>query len=307
MSSLKASSLRLFKTSERIGVVMVIAGAFLISFSGVYVKLAHVTPSVAGVYRTLFGGMILLVVVHVRGERIWKGKPYFLLGMIAAGIFALDLFVWHRSIHYVGPGLATILANFQAFFLTLFGVLVLKERPGLGLIAAICLAFVGIYLLTGLRWTQLEQVYKLGLLLGILAALCYAAYILVLRKLQSLDGAPSAAANLAVISLVSALLLGIQAWSKGESFAIVDLQTFLSLFAYGFFSQVIGWMLITKGLPSIRSSLAGLLLLLQPSLALLWDILIFDRETDVMGGVGAVLALAAIYIGTVHIKKSSAS
>ena len=286
---------------------MVIAGAFLISFSGVYVKLAHVSPSVAGVYRTLFGGLILLIVVRVRGERIWMGRPYFLLGLIAAGIFALDLFVWHRSIHYVGPGLATILANFQVFFLTLYGVLVLKERPGVGLITAICLAFAGIYLLTGLKWTQLEQVYKLGLLLGILAALCYAAYILVLRKLQSLDGAPSAAVNLAVISLVSALLLGIQAWSRGESFAIVNLQTFFSLFAYGFFSQVIGWMLITKGLPSIRSSLAGLLLLLQPSLALVWDILFFDRETDILGAGGAALTLAAIYIGTVHIKKSPGS
>ena len=190
---------------------------------------------------------------------------------------------------------------------SLYNSLKFKERPGAGLITAICLAFAGIYLLTGLKWTQLEQAYKLGLLLGVMAALCYAAYILVLRKLQSLDGAPSAAANLAVISLVSALLLGIQAWSKGESFAIVDLQTFFSLIAYGFFSQVIGWILITKGLPSIRSSLAGLLLLLQPSLALVWDILIFDRETDILGGVGAVLTLAAIYFGTAHHKKTDES
>ena len=286
---------------------MVVIGAVLISFSSVYVKLAHVTPTIAGVYRTLFGGLILIVIVRRKGERLWQGKPYFFLAIFGSGLFALDLYLWHTSIHYIGPGLATILANFQVFFLTLFGVLVLKERPGLRLVIAICMAFSGIYLLAGLRWAQLEQAYKLGLFLGLSAALCYAAYILVLRKLQLLEGSPCVAANLVIISLASALLLGAYAWSKGESFAIPDMQSFLALIAYGFFSQAIGWVLITAGLPGIRSSLAGLLLLLQPALALVWDILIFDRETDIYGGIGAALTLTAIYFGTVQKKKTTGS
>jgi drug/metabolite transporter (DMT)-like permease len=105
-------------------------------------------------------------------------------------------------------------------------------------------------------------------------------------------------ANLAVISLVSGLLLGLVAYQQRESFTIPDLQSLFSLGAYGLLSQVCGWLLITNGLPRIRSSLAGLLILLQPSLSFTWDILFFDRPTDFFGVMGAVIALTAIYLGT---------
>jgi hypothetical protein len=52
-------------------------------------------------------------------------------------------------------------------------------------------------------------------------------------------------ANLAIISMASALLLGSAAWVQDDPFAIPDLLSILSLAAYGLFSQVIGWVLIT--------------------------------------------------------------
>jgi len=48
---------------------MVALGAPLISFSGVYVNLAHVTLTIAGFYRVLFGGFVLLFIVGLRREK----------------------------------------------------------------------------------------------------------------------------------------------------------------------------------------------------------------------------------------------
>ena len=67
--------------------------------------------------------------------------------------------------------------------------------------------------------------------------------------------------------------------------------------AYALFSQVIGWVLITHSLPRVRASLAGLLLLLQPALAFVWDILFFSKETTALNLIGAAVTLTAIYIG----------
>jgi drug/metabolite transporter (DMT)-like permease len=72
---------------------------------------------------------------------------------------------------------------------------------------------------------------------------------------------------------------------------------FYRTFFGGIILLVIGWVLITKGLPKIKSSLTGLLLLLQPALAFVWDMLFFDRKTSIVGGIGAVFTLAAIYMG----------
>jgi drug/metabolite transporter (DMT)-like permease len=281
----------------KLGALLVAAGAILISFSGVYVKLAHVSPTMAGFYRTFFGGIILLVIAWVRGGLLWQGFSHFFLGVLCGFLLALDLFFWHISIHFIGPGLATILGNFQVFLLALFGVLVLKEKPTIHLLVAIPLAMLGLYLLAGIQWGDFGQSYKVGVLLGLATALCYAAYLLVLRRLQTSDDDLSPAANLAIVCFVTAAFLGTIARQQGDSFEIPDRQSLLSLSGYGLFSQVIGWVLITKGLPKIKSSLTGLLLLLQPALAFVWDMLFFDRKTSIVGGIGAVITLAAIYLG----------
>ncbi len=59
-------------------------------------------------------------------------------------------------------------------------------------------------------------------------------------------------------------------------------------------------MLITRGLPHVQAGTAGLLILLQPTLAFVWDIVFFARPTTLVDVAGAVLALGAIYLGTVR-------
>src|SRR5690349_21636424 len=51
----------------------IVAGSFLISFSGVFVKIAHVGPTAAGVYRNLFGAIALFGIALVRRDSFWRG------------------------------------------------------------------------------------------------------------------------------------------------------------------------------------------------------------------------------------------
>ncbi len=276
----------------------VMLGATMISFSGVYVKLAHVGPATSAFYRNLIGGIILSIIVLLKREQLWKDWRYFLLASLCGLFFALDMFLWHKSIHYVGPGLATLLANMQVFILAVVGVAVLRERLTFSLGLAIPLAMTGLYLIVGIQWKDLGGVYKVGVYCGILAAIFYAAFFLSLRKLQSMEGALSAKVNLVMVSWTSVLFLVFTVPAGGESYIIPDLQTLAALLAYGVSSQVLGWVLITKGLPGIRASLGGLLLLLQPSLSFVWDILFFNRATDIAGYAGLSITLAAIYLGS---------
>ncbi|MEE4166461.1 MAG: EamA family transporter, partial [Desulfocapsaceae bacterium] len=52
-----------------------------------------------------------------------------------------------------------------------------------------------------------------------------------------------------------------------------------------------------NSLPRVKASIAGLLLLLQPALSFVWDVLIFNRYTTLLNWTGVVLGLAAIYLG----------
>jgi drug/metabolite transporter (DMT)-like permease len=256
-----------------------------------------VGPTVSGFYRLLFGGLALALIVLLRGERLWAGRRHMAVAVIAGAVLAVDLAVWHRSILLIGPGLATILGNFQVFFLGAYGVLVLHEHPSVRLKTAVPLAVLGLFLIFGLDWSGLQPGYRLGLLLGVLTGLFYASYILSLRWAQSAPGAPSAMVTVALLCLVGSVFAAGAVQIEGESFRIPDAWSWGVLIAYGLIPQVAGWVLISRALPQVEASRAGLVLLLQPALAFVWDLLLFRRPTTAVELLGAALTLCAIYLG----------
>ena len=281
----------------RTAVVQLIIGATLISFSPVFVKLADVGPTIAGFYRNFFGGIFLLVIVLVKRDSIWMGRKPFLWALIAGVAFAADLICWHRSIHYIGPGLSTILGNFQVFFLAAFGIIVLREKFDWRFAISTVAAIAGLMMIVGVDWSTLEPGYRLGVLLGLATAITYAIYVLILKKAQSEKIRLSASANLAVISIISASILAVVGAVEGASFNVPDKKSLASLIAYGVVCQGIGWIVISRALVHVRASRAGLILLLQPTLSFTWDILFFGRPTSALDAIGATLALSAIYLG----------
>jgi drug/metabolite transporter (DMT)-like permease len=280
------------------GIIQLMAGALMISFSAVFVELAHTGPTVTGFYRMLFGGTALLVLAGIKREPFKQGELPLLMLCLSALAFSMDLFFWHRSVLYIGPGLATLLANFEVFFLAGFGILIFRERLDWRMVTGIPLGLIGLYLIVGINWDELGRKNQTGVWLGLITALCYAGYILFLRKARTFTGPGFVTRDMAFISLAAALLLGLGGSGSGESFKIPDLQTWGALLAYGIVAQVLGWVTISKGLPKVEASRAGLILLLQPTLAFVWDVLFFKRPVSVHEAIGAALALCAIYLGS---------
>ncbi|BBO76534.1 hypothetical protein DSCW_39510 [Desulfosarcina widdelii] len=273
-------------------------GAMMISFSAVWVRLAEVAPTVSAFYRVGFGAVFLLTILVVRRQPLWQGRSVLGLSLIAALFFALDLYAWHRCIGYVGPGLATILGNFEVFLVPVIGLLLYKERLSLRFVSAVPLAVFGLFMIVGVRWDQLSQDYRIGIGWGLATAVFYTGFLVSLRRLQARPTSPSAVLSLMIVSTFSAIYLAADILASGESFAIPTFQSGLALVALGLFSQTAGWLLITHSLPRIPAAIAGLLLLLQPSLAFVWDVLFFGRETSSIAWVGVALAIGAIYMGT---------
>jgi len=282
----------------RLATLRLLAGATIISFTAVLVRLVDVGPTEAGFYRNLFGGLGLLILALLTGQRLRVGWRLGLV-MVAAGVFfALDLFFWHRSILYVGPGLSTILANFQVFGLAILGVAVFRERLTWRLGISIPLALAGLFLLVGPEWAELSPTYKIGVFFGLLTAGVYTGYLLALRHSQSRPDRLAPFPNIALISLTTAAVMGGMLAAEGGSLAIPNAKSWLILLTYGLVCHGLGWALISTALPLLDASRAGLILLFQPTLTFIWDIIFFHRPTPPLTAAGAVLALAAIYLGS---------
>jgi drug/metabolite transporter (DMT)-like permease len=278
-------------------ILQVLSGAFLISFSGIWVKLADVPPSTSAFYRVFLGFIFLLIACLWRRDYMKLTAHRLALIVLCGLFFALDLFCWHASIGYIGPGLATILGNFQVFILALTGILLFGEHIRPRFVLAIPLALSGLFLVVGINWNALSAEYRAGVYLGLATAVCYSGFLLTLRKIQADGRSYSFFFALMLISLSSSVFLGGQMLVAGDSFAIPDIKSLLSLVNLGLFSQTIGWALIANAMPRIRASFTGLILLVQPSLAFVWDVLFFRRPTDLLNWAGVIITLTAIYLG----------
>lgn len=279
------------------------AGAALISLSPVWVKLVDVSATTSGFYRVFIGGAALALFLLVSGQRLQFSRRIWQLLGLAAVFFALDLWFWHRSIIFVGPGLSTLLANFQVFILMLAGVLVLRQRPTAIQMIAVPLALLGLALIVGFDWRSLPANYRLGVVYGLLTAVVYAGYLLTMRFVRKdiVGGLPTR--EIAVVSVVAAAILGASALLEGQSLAVESLRDVGWLVAYGVLSHCLGYILIVSSLPQVSTTEAGLALLLQPTLSFVWDVLFFARPMSLTELAGAAIALFAIYLGSRHASK----
>lgn len=283
--------------AARAPLLRLLAGSVCISFSPIFIRLAAVPPDVAGFYRMLFAGLGLVLWLRLAGIS-WRLPHRALPALVAGGVaLGVDFMCWHRSIYLVGPGLATLLGNFQVFFTALFSWLLLGQRLHRRFLLAVLLAFGGLLLITGVDFSGLAPGYRLGIGLGLGTALCYSGYILFIKRAMGQPGVAGAAAML-VISLVCMSFMGLVSLGGGEAFRIPGPGTLLALVAVGVVSTTLGWTLISTALRDTPATLASLVLLLQPALACLWDVLIFARPLAGHEFAGILLILGAIFLGS---------
>ncbi len=246
----------------------------------------------------IFGGALLAAIVLYLRPRLALTRRDYILAIASGVVFAIDLAIWHRSIYYIGPGLSTLLANFQVFLMAIYGVLFLREMLTLRLAISIPLAVIGLLMIVGVDLNAMHSDYKLGVTLALLTALCYTTFLILFRQINTGSRTSVSISVMTLVSFSAAVTLGLLSLATGEGFAIPSAKSATVLVAYGVAGQALGWVLISVGIRKIAASKVGLLLLMQPTLAFVWDILFFNRRTTIIEAVGAVIAITAIYLGS---------
>lgn len=294
--------------ADRRALLWMLLGAALIGTNGLMVRFAGTPPTISAFWRMSFAGLLLLA--FVLATRSWRPLPrrVWLWTLVPGAAFALDLWLWHRSILLVGPGLATLLANTQVFFMALGGVVFYCERIGPRFAGGIVLAFVGLWLLLGGNWASLPGEYRWGVWLGLATGVAYAAYNLGLKRAQreahvavAAHGAATSAPIaqvLALMSLSCAVLLGIAGVAEGASFAIPSWKSLAMLLVLASAGHCLSWGLISKAMPHLGVAMVGLLLLLQPIVAFLLDVALLDRATTPREWWGLAFSLAGIFLAS---------
>jgi len=269
-----------------------IAGALTLSFSGIFVRAASVTPVTAAFYRTAYA-IPVLVVWWWWGRHRDRRSPYSRLLAGAAGLFfSADLVAFHAAIGAVGAGLATLIANSQVLLIGLVGWLMWKERPSNTALTALPVVAAGLTLVTGVgRTDTYGDQPVLGTWLALLSALFYAAFLILWR--QSNKELAPAAGPLLDASVGATIGSGVFG-----AFLPLDFQWewpahgWLVLMAI--VCQVLAWQMIGWALPRLPGLQTSFVILLQPAMTFVWGAIFFAERLSAVQGVGVALVFAAI-------------
>jgi drug/metabolite transporter (DMT)-like permease len=273
-------------------IVAALAGALAISFSGILFRVAHVSPTTGALFRCLYALVPLWLLSHREdlryGPRPLKQRA---LAWLAGLFFAIDLVAWHQGIEEVGAGLATVLGNLQVVLVGLLAWAILRERPSGRSLAAIPVALVGVVLISGaFEGGAYGRNPGLGVAYGILTALAYSGFLLVLREgNRDLRRPAGPLFDATLVSALGVIPIGL-VWGNLDWTPDWKAQGYLMLLALS--SQALGWLLISITLPRLPAALTSVLLTFQPVLSVLfaWMILSETPSGLQLGGVALVLA-----------------
>ncbi|RME71781.1 MAG: DMT family transporter [Planctomycetota bacterium] len=281
------------RPSKQGAAVSLALGAATISFAPVLVRSSSLEPGAIGFWRMALAAAVLSL-FGLFGERRRATPLAFGLAALAGGFFAGDLFLWHRAIHEVGVGRATLLVNTHAFWVAALAALLAGERfprrfPLQALLALAGLALLCAEDVRGGTWLPG------GVANALMAAGLYGASYLALREGRRIERPLSASGQLAVAALVSALGLAVLSCASEQApLAMPRGVELLRVAALAGGIHVGGWLLITRAAPWVPAARGALLLLLQPALSFLWGAIWFGERVGPIGCAGAVVTLGAI-------------
>jgi drug/metabolite transporter (DMT)-like permease len=284
--------------------IILILGAIGISFSPVIVKLVGhnaVGSTAIGFWRTFIGGIVLLLIASVRKYPLRMTKVPLLWCVFTGFCFALDLSVWHRSIMYIGAGMATVIGNTQVFATSLISHFVFKERLTRRFLIAAPAAVFGLALLVGVfsETVVFTSRYITGVTFGLCTAALYSLYMVGIKKATDHKSNPSPVAIMTWICFTAAIFLAIGSFFEEMPFIPQGFRVISLLLVLGIVGQALAWWGIASAIKHIAIHHAALILVMQPVLAMIWEYLLFGELLGIEQIAGAVITVSAIYAGSV--------
>jgi drug/metabolite transporter (DMT)-like permease len=269
----------------------------------VFYLYAAVSPSTGTFYRAVFGLPLLVLVAFGEWRRFGPlPRKTIVLAAIAGLFFTGDLMFWHHAIEAVGAGLATVLGNLQVIIVGFFAWLLLGERPSRATLLALPIVLAGVILISGVVGDgAYGAAPQLGVILGIATAICYSAYLLIIRWGGRDARRPAGPVAIATVIVVLASFV------VGEVVGDLNLtpgpQSLFWLALLGITSQSAGYLLISISLPRVPAIITSIILLTQPVMSMGLAIVLLGETPSPTQLLGVAFVIGGIAGATIPVAR----
>ena len=269
------------------GPLLVILGAFCLSFGGLIVK----SFESANLWQILFWRQTFFAIIVTLYLLLSYKKNIFksifnsgLSGFIAGFVLSIGFSAYVFSMYNTTVANTNFIITTETIFLAVFGYFFLKEKISAVTLASIILAITGVLVMVGNSLTP-------GELSGNLAAftmpITFAILIMIVRKYPTVDMVPAQ-----FVAGVCSCIIGFLLSTK---LMISPNDIFLGFLA-GFFQVGFGFIFITIGARTTPSAMVGIIMLSESVLGPVWAFLFVSERPSLFGLIGGAIILFAVLL-----------
>jgi DME family drug/metabolite transporter len=286
------------------GVMAIIIASFLWGTTGTAASYSPDVSSLAiGAFSMGVGGVLLVITARknllIDYKLMFKQPKILLLGAASVAIYPL---AFYTSMRLSGVAIGTVISIATApFFAAILERLLSQKNISLQWLLSFVIGAIGIALLTLGREQSNNIAYSihqqsLGILLGCIAGLTYAAYSWAARRL--IESGVHAKSSMSGLFGCAALVLLPSLWFTGEHLFSSSTNTLVSLYM-AVIPMFLGYLLFGFGLNFIEASKATLITLIEPLVATVLAVFIIGERFKVIGWLGVALVSLCLLIQTI--------
>jgi len=271
------------------------AGLIAISFASIFIKLCDAPSLVIAAYRLTIASVFYLGFTRIKdGAFIWKrfSKSQIYIIIIAALFLTLHFSAWISSLKLTSVASSVVLVQSSPIFVAIGGMIILKERPSLLVIAGVVIALTGSVIIS-IHDFSIDKNSLSGNLLAVAGAVGAAGYLLAGRKLRAeIDTFRYVAAVYSVTALMLILLVIL----KGEPLFGYSPEIYLLFLAIAFFPQIIGHTSFNWALKYFSATAVSIATLGEPIGASVLAFFILGEKLTLIKIYGGLIIIAGVLL-----------
>jgi drug/metabolite transporter (DMT)-like permease len=265
--------------------------------------ITEISPLIAATLRFGSAGLLLLIIVLLRGEWNWKvlRRRWFGLFLMAiTGIFSYNAFFF-IALKYTNAVNGSLIMATSPVFITLGAIFFLSEiwnkRLGVGLFLS--LTGVVLVIMQGSFQTLLSLSFNKGDLLFMAALASWVIHGLIGKVVMQGQGV-SPLFTTTITTLIGSIFLAIGSFFDGEWKAVLAMsgQSWLEMIYMVVFATVIGFLLWNMGIHQIGASKASIYMNLVPINAGWIAVVLYGESVKWEQLFGMILVITGVFIVT---------
>lgn len=251
--------------------------------------------------KMIMTAVILGVCLLIFDRSAFKIRPVDIWKFLGSGVLGHCLFTYfyYMSIEKNGMAVGAVLLYTSPIFVTVMSAVCFRSRITPYKIAAIAMSVLGCALVSGVLSNSVGDITVFGIVIGIAAGIGYSLYT-IFSRFSLNSGYSSATVSFYTFLFASLASIPISGFSGGivpkTEKSMVLLVLFVVVLAA--VTGVLPYFMYNKGLRKVDPTVAAILASVEPVVASLVGIFIFKEKVNLTSGIGMLLVIMSIVVGS---------